>query len=88
MAFWQLADQAIPHLCEDKPGGTTGEQERPCNLGFQRGGSKASKPLAVKTYECFSGGRNSQPHNRVHCRDPQGPRMYTYPPTWNQHWKG
>ena len=25
--------------------------------------------------------RNSQPHRRVHGRDPQGPRMYTKPPT-------
>ena len=43
-------------------------------------GKKASKLLAVKTYE-NCGGRNSQPHRRVHWRDPQGPRTYTKPPT-------
>ena len=32
-----LADQAVPHLRADKPGGTTGEQDRPHNPGFQRG---------------------------------------------------
>ena len=29
-----------------------------------------------------SSGRNSQTHRRVHWRDPQGPRTYTNPPTW------
>ena len=43
---------------------------------------KASKPLAVITCGGFSSGRNSQPHRRVHWRDPQGPRMYPKPPTW------
>ena len=31
----QLEDQAVPHSCVDKPGETTGKQDRPCNLGFQ-----------------------------------------------------
>ena len=31
----QLVDWAFPHLCADKPGGTTGEQDRPCNPGFR-----------------------------------------------------
>ena len=44
---WQLADQAIPHLHADKPGGTTGEQDRPHNPGFQWG-NKTSKPLTEK----------------------------------------
>ena len=43
--------------------------------------TKASKPLAVKTCGSCSGGRNSQFHRRVCRRDPQGPRMYTSPPT-------
>ena len=30
----QLADWAVPHSCADKPGGTTGEQDRPSNPGF------------------------------------------------------
>ena len=38
-------------------------------------GNKPSKILAVKSY------RNSDPHRRVCWRDPQGPRMYTSPPT-------
>ena len=32
-----LADQAVPHLHADKPGGTTGERDRPHNPGFQHG---------------------------------------------------
>ena len=31
--------------CADKPGGTTGEQDRLSNPGFQCRGNKASKPL-------------------------------------------
>ena len=45
-------------------------------------GNEASKPLTVKTCEGCGGGRNSQPHRRVHWRDPQGPRIYTNTPTW------
>ena len=40
-ARWRLAEPAVPHLCADKPGGTTGEQDRPHNPGSQRG-NKAS----------------------------------------------
>ena len=28
VAMWQLGDQAVPHLCVDKPGGTTWELDR------------------------------------------------------------
>ena len=31
----QLAEQVVPHLCVDKPTGTTGERDRPLNPGFQ-----------------------------------------------------
>ena len=44
-------------------------------------GNKASKPLTEKTCGHCGGGRNSQPHRRVCWRHPQGPRMYTNPPT-------
>ena len=44
-------------------------------------GNKASKPLAIKTCSGCGSWRNSQPHRRVHWRDPQGPRMYTNPLT-------
>ena len=33
---WQMADRVGPHLCVDKPGGTTGDWDRPRNPGFQR----------------------------------------------------
>ena len=37
-ARWQQpADQMVPHFHADKPGGTTGERERPHNPGFQHG---------------------------------------------------
>ena len=45
-------------------------------------GKKVSKPLAIKICgDWGSSGRNSQPHRRVCWRDPEGPRMYTNPPT-------
>ena len=34
---WHLAEWAVPHLRADKPGGTTGEGDRPHNPGFQHG---------------------------------------------------
>ena len=40
------------------------------------------KPLTENTCGGSGGSRrNSQPHRRSHWRDPQGPRMYTTPPT-------
>ena len=41
-------------------------------------GNKASKPLIEKIFGGCGGRRNSRPHRT----DPQGPRMYTNPPTW------
>ena len=34
MARWWLEDWVVPHLCADKPGGTTEEQDRLGNPGF------------------------------------------------------
>ena len=36
MRQW-LTDQAVPHLCADKPGGRTGERDRLHNPGYQHG---------------------------------------------------
>ena len=36
-ARWQLVDWAVTHSHADKLGGTTGEQDRPLNPGFQHG---------------------------------------------------
>ena len=41
-------DLAVVHLCTDKLGVTTGEQDRLRNIKFPAQGNKASKPLAVK----------------------------------------
>ena len=85
---WQLEDQGRQdsswqntwsHICmltnrEDQLGRKTVQPRVPL---WEK---TASKPLAVKT-SGGCGGRNSQPHRRVHWRDPQGPRMYTKPPT-------
>ena len=81
MARRQLAAQAFAHLHADKPGGTTGQRDRPHNRGFQRGRNKASKPQIVKICGGCGGRRNSQPHRRICWRDPQCPRMYTKSPT-------
>ena len=45
-------------------------------------GNKASKPLTEKFCGGCGSGRNSQLHGTVCWREPQGPRMYTNPPTW------
>ena len=76
-----IADWAVPHLPADKPGGTTGDRDKPRNPGFQCREIKPQKPLTEKTCGGSGGGRNSQSHRRVRWRDPQGPRMYTSPPT-------
>ena len=47
-ARWQLADWEVPHSCADKLGGTTWEQGRPCNPGFQYGEIKLQS-LWLKT---------------------------------------
>ena len=40
------------------------------------------KPLIENALGAWGGSRrDSQPHRKVHWRDPQGPRMYTNPPT-------
>ena len=52
-----------------------------CTTQGSSEGNKASQPLTEKTCGGCSSGRNSQPHRRVHWRDPKGPRMYVKPPT-------
>ena len=75
-----LEDQAVPHHVQINQEEQLGSRTDPTNQG-SRTGIKASKPLTVKIYGGCGSGRNSQPHRRVHWRDPQGPRMYTKPPT-------
>ena len=53
----RLADQMVPHLRVDKPGGTTEDRDRLCSPGFQHGEIKPQKPLGV-----VAAGENSQPH--------------------------
>ena len=43
IASWWLEDWAVPHLPADKPGGTTGERERPGNPDSQCRGEKPQK---------------------------------------------
>ena len=79
----QLVEQAVPHVHMDKLGGTNGEWDIPHNpVWVPVWESNASKPLAVKTCGGCGDGRNSQPHRRVCWKDPQGPRTYTNPLTW------
>ena len=76
MARLWPADQGIPHLHVEQL--EVRQTMRPKVPVWE---TKASKSLAVNTCEGCGGGRNSQPHRRVHWRDQQGPRMYTNPPT-------
>ena len=48
---------------------------------------EASKPLAVETCGGCDSGRNSQPHRRVHWKDPHLEHTQTHP-SRNQHQKG
>ena len=82
---WQLVDQAAPHSCADKLGGTMEEWDRPHKPGFQHMKNKASEPLAVKICGGCRDRINLQSLRRVCWRGPQGPRMYTSPPIGNQH---
>ena len=87
MARWRLMDQVVPHLHADKLGGTIKEQDRPHNPGFQHSEKKPQNHW-LKTCGGCSGRRNSQPHRRVHWRDPHGPKhKQTHAPR-NQHQKG
>ena len=78
-ARWWLEDQAGPHLCADKPEGTTGELTVQPRVPEWE--TIASKPLAVKTCADCNGGRNSQCHGRVLWRVSRDPGMYTSLPT-------
>ena len=78
----EVADWTVPHLHADKLEVTTGELDRAHNPGSQCEGNKASKPLAVKFCGVCSSGRNTQLHRRVPWRDPESPRTYKNPPTW------
>ena len=78
----------VPPLGADKPGGTTGEQDRPCNLGFQRGEIKPQdlglkKPVGVEVAGetlSLTGEFVGETHRVLECTQ-------TYPPG-NQHQKG
>ena len=76
----QLADQEVPYLCANNWEEQLGTETVQPRIPVQ--GNKASKPLTVKICEGWGGRRNSQPHRRVHWRDPQGPGTCTNPPTW------
>ena len=66
--------------------GKARELDRPQNPGFS---TKDSKPLDMeKICGDFGGGTDTQPHRRVHWRDPQGPKTCTNPPTCKSATKG
>ena len=79
-ARWQLVGQAVPHLCADNREEQLGSEINHATR-VTAWGNKASEPLAVKICGGCGGGRDSQPYRRVCWRNPQGPRMYTNPPT-------
>ena len=43
--------------------------------------TKDKKPLDIKICRVVAVGEKSQDHRKICGRDPQGPRMYTNPPT-------
>ena len=70
----------VPHLCADKPGGTTGEQDRPCNPGLQSGEIKPQN-LRLKTPVGVEAAGETLSLTGEFIGDTQDPRMYTKPPT-------
>ena len=87
MARQQLEDQALPHLCAYKLGGTTGEQDRLCNPGLQHRKRKFQNLWLEKPCGGYSNRRNSQPHRRI--RESHRVQEYTQThPPGNQHQKG
>ena len=73
---------AVPHSRAEELGGTTGERDRSSATQGSSVGKLSLKILNENTCGgCGSSGRNSQPHRRVHWRDPQGPETDTNPPT-------
>ena len=76
----RLADWVAPHSCAEKPGGTTGERDRPHNPGLQCLGIK----LQTSDWKYLWGLRQQWeklPASQSSL-ERQGPRMYTNPPTW------
>ena len=59
-ARWWLVHQIVPYSRADKLGGTTGEQDKAHNPGFQHWENKASEPLDVKTCGGCDNRRNCQ----------------------------
>ena len=82
----QVADWTVPHSRADKPGGTTGVQDRQCKPGLQGRQNKASEPLAVKICGgCRVGETASLIGEFV---GETHSILETNPPTQNQHQKG
>ena len=83
----QLHKQA--HIWVQTSLGKSGGARRTAKPRVSAWETKDSKPqFVVKICEDCGHGRNSQPHSRVHWRDPQGPKMYTNPPTYKSAPKG
>ena len=73
--------QRVPHLRADKRGGATGEQDRPCNPGLHCGEIKPQISDWKHLWVLRRQWERLPASQTVHWRDPQGPRMYTSPPT-------
>ena len=88
MAKQQLENQAVPHLCADKPGRTTGGVRQATQLRVPVWEKKSSKPLAIKAgggavatkTPSLIGEFVAETHRVLECTQ-------THPPR-NQHQKG
>ena len=69
LADGQLVDCVAPHPCVE---GTTGEQDRPRNPGFQHQENRASKPLAVKICGSCTSGKKLPVHQESPFEGPHG----------------
>ena len=56
--------------------------ETDCTTQGSNAGKESLKNAGCKNCGGCGGRRNSQSHRRILWRDPQGPRGYTNPPTW------
>ena len=83
-----LVEQVVPNSCADEQGGTSGDQERVCNPGFQCRKIKPQnlslkKPVRVVVVEytpSLTGEFIGEIHRVLKCKQNH--------PLWNQHQKG
>ena len=83
-----MADQEVPHLLADKLEGTTGEQDRPCNLELQQSERKPQNFWLEKPVEVSVVGETPTLTGEFFRETQKGLECTQNLPSGNQHQKG